>query len=139
MESPQCPEEELVWVTWLQNRRSKFNGQTEQIPTSRIVNPPEKLEPNTWVKVYWPYQSRKYWVGVVTTGKRKKLTPHGIGELQKTLPPPPELVISSLSQLSLSSNFSNCRSASWPSAIPENHPAQPLNFFLQTLLQLHLK
>lgn len=79
---------DYVWITWLKNGRSKFNGQTDKVLKDSIVDAlpdPQsgKYEVGQRVTVYWEYQKVKYWTGIIAAGKQKKLKPHEIVKIVK--------------------------------------------------------
>lgn len=56
-----------IWLTWVDNGKSVYNGQTHQVKQSTIVGSKENLQPGDRVTVHWKTGKRRSWNAVVAT------------------------------------------------------------------------
>ena len=70
-------QDKWIWVTWVNNGRSCYNGKTHKVPQDTIVEPSENLKEGDQITVYWEGGKRKFWNAVVAapiTTKRSSST-----------------------------------------------------------------
>ena len=65
-------QDKWIWVTWVNNGRSCYNGKTHKVPQDTIVEPPEDLKEGDQITVYWEGGKPKFWNAIVAAPKTTK-------------------------------------------------------------------
>ena len=63
-------QDKWIWVTWVNNGRSCYNGKTQS--TTRYNSSPEDLKEGDQITVYWEGGKQKFWNAIVAAPKTTK-------------------------------------------------------------------